>query len=203
MGHITPKRNTGPGIAEVIINFIKTKQSYVEEVMCIGCDGTVTNTGYKGGVIRHIELQLNKPFQWLICLLHANELPLRHLFKSLDGATFGPKVYSGPIGSSLLNCEKNPVISFSTIKGNLPIILKEVVTQLSNDQKYLYEICSSIYRGYCSIELANRHPGNLSHARWITMANRILHFYISCETPTENLIILVEFIVKVYAPIWL
>jgi len=44
--------------------------------MCvIGCDGTVVNTGIKGGVFRRIEIAQNKPMQWIMCQLHANELP--------------------------------------------------------------------------------------------------------------------------------
>ena len=48
-----------------------------------------------------MEKHLERPVQWLVCLLHANELPLRHLIEKLDGGTTGPNVFSGPIGSSL------------------------------------------------------------------------------------------------------
>ena len=58
--------------------------------IAIGCDGTNVNSGVKGGVIRLLELELGRPLQWLICLLHANELPLRHLLQKLDGVTHGP-----------------------------------------------------------------------------------------------------------------
>ncbi|GBM61889.1 hypothetical protein AVEN_239154-1 [Araneus ventricosus] len=60
----------------------------------LGCDGTIVNTGVFNGVIRRLELKLQKPIQWIICLLHFNELPLRHLFecKSSD-----PSSYTGDI----------------------------------------------------------------------------------------------------------
>ena len=69
--------------------------------MAIGCDGTNVNTGAHRGVIRLLEQRLGRPLQWFVCLLHANELPLRHLLIKLDGVTSGPKLFSGPIGSLL------------------------------------------------------------------------------------------------------
>ncbi|GBL75271.1 hypothetical protein AVEN_194497-1 [Araneus ventricosus] len=38
------------------------------------------------------------------------------------------------------------------------------------------------------------------HAQWLTRANRILSLYISMESPSENLVILATYVVKVYAP---
>ncbi|KAK4881771.1 hypothetical protein RN001_005090 [Aquatica leii] len=42
----------------------------------------------------------------------------------------------------------------------------------------------------------------MSHARWLTKANRILRLYVSTEIPTNELKQLATFAVKVYAPIW-
>lgn len=49
------------------------------------CDGTVINTGHKGGVIRLYEEYLQHALQRLTCLLHFSELPLRALFTKIDG----------------------------------------------------------------------------------------------------------------------
>lgn len=56
--------------------------------------------------------------------------------------------------------------------------------------------------GCCSDDLANRDPGKISHARWLTTANRILRVYVSSENPSENLKILTKYIVLVYGPVW-
>ncbi|GBN82106.1 hypothetical protein AVEN_111204-1 [Araneus ventricosus] len=45
-------------------------------LILLGCDGTVVNTGVFNGVIHRLELKLQRPIQWIICLLHFNELPL-------------------------------------------------------------------------------------------------------------------------------
>lgn len=50
--------------------------------------------------------------------------------------------------------------------------------------------------------LATRNPGKLSHARWLTTANRILRLYVSTTNPSANLIEIATFIIKVYAPMW-
>ena len=56
---------------------------------------TLVNTGCKGGVIKRLEDHLNKPVQWLVCLLHTNEIPFCHLMKELDGGTGGPDDFGG------------------------------------------------------------------------------------------------------------
>ena len=51
--------------------------------------------------IASLETLIGSPMQWVICLLHLNELPLRHVFQNLDGVTYGPHSFSGPIGRQL------------------------------------------------------------------------------------------------------
>jgi len=73
----------------------------LDSLIAVGCDGTNVNTGNAGGIIALLEKHLNKPLQWLVCQLHANELPLRHLLKYLDGETCGPRAFKGVIGKQL------------------------------------------------------------------------------------------------------
>ncbi|GBL91729.1 hypothetical protein AVEN_71369-1 [Araneus ventricosus] len=61
----------------------------------VGYDGTSVNTGVKGVIIRNMELILNRPLQWFVCQLHANELPLRHLFAHVDKTTTEPRSLTG------------------------------------------------------------------------------------------------------------
>lgn len=89
---------------------------------------------------------------------------------------------------------------FEKIEGMLPNISN--VKDLSSDQRYLYDITSAVISGKCFPDLSNRSPGKMSHARWLTKANRILRLYVSTEIPTNELKQLATFVVKVYAPIW-
>uniref|UniRef100_A0A6P7FUT2 Uncharacterized protein LOC114334377 n=1 Tax=Diabrotica virgifera virgifera TaxID=50390 RepID=A0A6P7FUT2_DIAVI len=87
-----------------------------------GCDGTAVNTGNRNGIIRQLELSLNRSLQWFVCLLHANELPLRHLLQHLDGKTTGPKGFRGEIGKQLEKCETLQPTKFKRIEITLPEI---------------------------------------------------------------------------------
>ena len=76
-----------------------------------------------------MEKELERPLQWVICQLHGNELPFRHLFEKLDGKT------TDPIGKSLASCENLPIVKFDAVETqNIPIVNS---TDLSSDQKYL------------------------------------------------------------------
>lgn len=196
IGHAVPKSGRASDVVMSMWNFI---ENHTNDMCAIGCDGTNINTGKRGGVITLLEQRLQRPLQWLICQLHANELPLRHLINHLDGNTCGPGAFAGPIGKQLINCENMDVVCFEAIDADIPVILK---TDLSTEQKYLYEICIAVSSGACPTALSKRNPGKMVHSRWLTTANRILRLYVSCSKPCENLKILVLFIMKVYAPTW-
>ena len=83
------------------MEFCSSHDLDLDSLNVIGCDGTKTNTRAKGGVIAAIEKSLGKPLQWSVCLLHLNELPLRHLMQYLDGVTSGSQSFSGQIGKEL------------------------------------------------------------------------------------------------------
>lgn len=200
VGHVTPISGQSSDIANSIYEFLlKEHPQSVGNINVIGCDGTAVNTGWKGGIIRRLEEKFNHPLQWVICLLHLNELPLRNMFQFLDGTTSGPNSYKGCIGKQLLECENLPVVKYKSIECDLPSV---PISDLSKDQKYLLLISKAIKWGKCSDDLEHCNPGPLCHARWLTTANRILRVYISTEKPNTKLLKLVMFILKVYVPVW-
>jgi len=73
--HATVSTGSSEAISEALLDSFDFK-----EVVCVGCDSTAVNTGIHSGVIRRLELQLGRSLHWAICMLHLNELPLRHLF---------------------------------------------------------------------------------------------------------------------------
>lgn len=199
MGHLAVKSGSAREISDCIAQFIETAQMKKDEIKALGCDGTAVNTGQKGGVIRLLETKLGKPFHWFICQLHANELPLRHLIENLDGKTGGPRGFVGEMGKKLEGCEKLSVVEFEKIPSDLPTVDRNV---LSTDQKYLYDIHHAVSSGDCSKDLALRNPGKLAHSRWLTTANRILRLYVSTKLPSESMKTIVQYVMKVYAPMW-
>ncbi|GBM15759.1 hypothetical protein AVEN_248553-1, partial [Araneus ventricosus] len=61
---------------------------------------------------------------------------------------------------------------------------------------------AAISSGIGSSDLVKCQPGTLNLARWLTIANRILRLYISTSDPSNELITLVVFFLRVYAPSW-
>lgn len=53
----------------------------------------------------------------------------------------------------------------------------QLIENLSTDEKYLFEIANAVSTGVCSLALANKLPGAVHHARWITKASRYSHLH--------------------------
>lgn len=200
MGHIAPPGGDAKSVAEGISNFLERKNIASKDILAVGCDGAAVNTGSVKGVVRLLENNFGRPLQWLVCLLHSNELPLRHLMQKLDGTTSGPKAFSGVIGKALEKCEELPVAKYTPISFENCPHLDNV--ELSNDQKYLYDMCTAVSTGTCTESLATIKPGPLVHSRWLTTANRLLRLYVASDHPSPELTDLVTYVLKVYAPVW-
>lgn len=200
--HLTLERGTGSAIADSIHDAIE-EMGITDKIMAVGADSTAVNTGYRGGAIHLLELRIGRPFQWFICFLHLNELPLRHLCKALIGPTEGPTLWKGPIGKALATCESLPLSDkgFQLIAEGDP--LPEIdVGQLSNDQAYLYKMITAIRSGEISEDLLRKKPGPMSMARWLTTASRICRLYVTTVQPSKELYSLTHFIVCSYGPTW-
>ena len=202
VGHYTPLSGSANSLADGMLNYLEHEEIAIDNLTVIGCNGCPVNTGINGGVIRIIEEKINRPLQRFVCLLHANELPLRHLFFHLDGVTQGPRAFAGSIGKLLSrNVELLPVIEYDMIEFE-STDQDFVISDLSTDQKLLLQMCQGISNGCITPELANRTPGPVCHSRWLTLAIRILRLYVSTENPSDNLKTLTTFIMRVYAPTW-
>ena len=204
LGHFVPASGTANDIANGLFAFCAKKQLDVSLIDSIGCDGTFTNVGWKSGVIRRFEEKLRKPRHWIVCQLHSNKLPLRHLFIHLDSKTSGPGQFTGPIGKLLseTNYENLQVVNFEPIPVDTTDIAEEYFSDLSSDRRYLAEMCNAVSTGICKPPLASRKPGKMAHSRWLTTASRALRLYFSTENPSKNLKLIVQFIMQVYAPMW-
>ena len=166
------------------------------------------NTGWKGGAIQYVEKQAKKRLIWLICALHTNELPLRHVFIELDGRTIGDNKFEGPLGKMVhraTELEVADVIPPVDVTVNIIDLEEDVVKDLSTDQKYLYEITTAIKKGgKLPTSLKEKNIGPHNHARWLNLANRLCRIWCSKHElnvkTTSNLKCVVQFIVSVYTP---
>jgi hypothetical protein len=134
--HITLDRGTGIAIADGLHAAVD-EMGIMNKILAVGEDSTAVNTGPQCRAIHLLECRLGRPLQWLVCCLHLNELPLRHLCKELIGPTEGPSQWKGPIGKALTSCETLSKADFKCISDGdqLPDI---DYNDLSRDQAYLY-----------------------------------------------------------------
>jgi len=184
VGHVTPKSGSALDINESILEYVAMNvPGGFNDICVIGSDGTVVNTGINNSVSRRLELKLNRPLQWVICLLHFNELSFRHLFQHIDGTTTGPNFYSGPIGTKLLRCEGLPVVRFQAVDCNLPVVDLKI---LSKDQQYLLQIIQAVKRGNPS-DLARRDPGSVSLTDNCKSRVEIVHFHAKTVNRHESI----------------
>lgn len=168
------------------------------------CDGAATNVGESTGALRRIEQQLNRALFHSVCLLHTNELPLRALFLHLDGVTTGPRSFTGVLGTALQNAAltKLPIVAFAPIDPAGAYLDVDDDRELSSDQNYLLIAWRATCDGTWSGSDACRSPGALCHSRWLTFANRLLRLYASTSCPSAELVHLVTYVIRVYAPSW-
>ena len=85
--HVTPEDGSGASISRELADVVREKSV---KLRILGMDGCPVNCGIHNGVFRLLETDLGYPVQHCVCLLHLNELPLRHYFIDVDGTTSGP-----------------------------------------------------------------------------------------------------------------
>ena len=173
--HLSVQDGKGTTIGQALYKAIKNTDLQ-NTLSTIGSDGTPIMTGKHRGSIATLEELLRRPLQWAICLLHTNELPLRHVFKHLDGVSASPDIFPGPISKELNGLVSDwKVVNFRPLSSNeFPYLPQEVIQNLSSDQFYAYQICRAVISGKVENDLAQLEVGRLSHARWLTLGCRIL-----------------------------
>lgn len=202
--HSTITDGTGKGLSKDFLD-VTAEVEALESLLAILLDGTSVNVGWKSGLVAHVERELQRKLLMLSCMLHGNELPLRHLFIACDGGhgTSGPESFAGPLGQlakgdiHLLN-----ICTFTPIGSSLPDLPDTVWKDLSLDQKILYQYVKAISRGEVPDNLKTKKCGPINHSRWLTLATRLLILYTRTPDPCAGLTTIVTFIQQVYAPMW-
>lgn len=118
----------------------------------------------------------------MVCALHNNELPLRHLIRELDGKTLSNNKWSGAIGNILGIATKlkiNPLFVGISFLERLISLSDTVVKDFSTDQAYGYRITQAIRTNILHTSLELLEIGSVSHSRWLTTASRIYRIWVS------------------------
>ena len=152
-----------------------------KSLQVIGGDSTNTITGWQGGAIAHLEKLLGKKCMWLICMIHLNELPLRHLIENLVGKTMSADKFKGEIGKLLPKLDQFPInYNFKALPDGDDLIYlpEDIVKSLSTDQQNCYLLVKAIKSGILPKDLANKKGGPINHSRWLTTAQAILMLWV-------------------------
>ena len=81
-----------------------------------------------------------------------------------------------------------------------PVLSPAVENDWSTDQNYAYRITMAIINGSLTDDLRLLEVGPVVHYRWLTLACRILRFYVSQNKPTKASILITKFCILVYLP---
>ena len=75
----------------------------------------------------------------------------------------------------------------------MSLLDESVMKDLSNNQKYLYDISTAV--GLCQVSesLTARQPRRILHSRWLITASRLLKLYVSTNNPSDTLTDLTKF----------
>ena len=114
-------------------------------------------------------------------MIHLNELPLRHLFETLDGKTCSANKFKGEIGKLLPKVDELPInYNFKALPGgeNLIDLPDDIVKTLSTDQHNCYLLVNDIKSGNLSKDLSNRKGGPINQARWLTTGQAPLMLWV-------------------------
>lgn len=204
LGFATPNSGSGADCLSAMQEHLAGVGVSLDSLLCVGCDGTATNTGRSNGAISLLEQQLGRQVQRSVCSLHRIELPFRHLFAALDGTTTGPTSFSGPIGTLAGgNLRKLTPRKFTPLTPSSSFVLSaDVVRGLSWDQKQLHRHIQAVCAGELPDKLARSSIGPLCHARWITFQTRLVRLFM-CNINSSyypKLRKLVKYIVDIYFP---
>ena len=125
VSHVMPEDGTGYKIATSVYFAIKDT-ALEQKLKIVRSDGTAVMTDKSKRFIASLEtlILIGRPLQWVICLLHLNELSLRPVFQNLDGITSGPDSFTRPIGRQLNGAVSEwKVVKFKSIPNSkFPVI---------------------------------------------------------------------------------
>ena len=202
--HVVPRGSGANALANELFDLLKEYQS-CSTLRCIGSDGTNVNTGHDNGTIRRLEVLLNHPVHWCICLIHFVELIFKHLFILHDGKTKSGDDYKGPIGQEIAAYKSkfpDPIRRWKAIPGKVPLVNQDLLKGLSSEQQTFYHLCIAIQSGNLSENYATCDMPKLHEARWVNKCTRCLRLYITKLNPSRSLFRLCQIVLNVYAPVF-
>ena len=86
VSHGIPVDGSGEEVSNLLIKVATTHKS-LDTITSASSDGENKNTGEHNGALRLLEVKLQRPITWIVCMSHNVELSLRKVFESLGKNT--------------------------------------------------------------------------------------------------------------------
>ena len=173
-----------------------------DSLLALASDGTNANTGATGGANRYVEVKLERPLLYVVCVFHGVEKTFQSYFLHLENVASTGPFYNGPHGKLLKDgVALEPIVQFEKVPGLVGEYPEDFINSMNNDLILFYELCIAIQTGVFSESLMRKKLAKCHKARWITLASNLLRLYAQTSQPHENLIKMVRFILNVYAPV--
>ena len=189
-----PALKVAQALYDILVQYNST-----DSIQILMGDSTNTNTGWKEGTHAFLEKLLGRKLFWGICIIHTNELPLRHLIRAVDGPTCSNRGFSGSVCSLLSKVNDMEYdASFKEMPGGEPLIMipENVLETMSTDQKLCYRLVQAVKAGDLPPPLQEMQCGPLCHARWLTTGQRIILLWTRKHGLTGSDLKVLEMLVK-------
>jgi hypothetical protein len=108
IGEFEVESGKGEVVSHQVVVKLNDKGVPIDGIKIVGADLTAANTGWEIGALSLLEEEFLRALHWWICVIHINELPLRHLTASVVGATSGPNAFKSEFGMTLKNISTVP-----------------------------------------------------------------------------------------------
>ena len=208
-GHLTPKDGTGAGLAKDLEVFLKNRNIDMKQVKHLVSDGCEKMVGWKSGVHAIMEQIYQRPFGRIICVFHHLEKSFGVVLILYSGHTTSPGTYSGGVGKEVKeDVHKLPVKNFKTLPNPSLLLLIEGISDktfrnLSNDHKIFIGLVKIVITGVVDERWVNMKIGPVVTSRFTTTQARCIKKYISEETPSFELRRVVNYLIYVWAEVFL
>jgi hypothetical protein len=204
IGQFKVTSGTGCNTAEGLRTIVEKKQIDKRKINFLITDSTKANSGKYIGFMSSYEELLGHSCHNGYCCFHLNELELRHHITHFLGVSSSPNGLAGDIGKALKDLKPENVLPEFTAfpNPNFYQIPPEVVKTLSRDQKVFHQLLTAVMEGKCSRKLAETVMPGINLARWLTLAIRILFYFMTLKDPPPNLVKVVKFIIYIYGSNW-
>ena len=174
----------------------------LESIRAILVDNTYVNTGWKNGLVDILEDKLGRNLHTVGCALHQNKTAFSCHIQKIGWSNMTVEFQRTTCKKCKEKVHSKPQIAFESIENPLQHSVKKDSSNSSTEQRLLYDYTKEIGSGKVGEKYSFWKIGQLYHARWRTLAMRLLADYTREEFPSRNLIKPVHYIVKVYVPSW-